>query len=696
MLFLFYCDKDEPISPFGLDSRPASQCPVPERPTDVAGVALARVFGRLTFEYPVALYQEPGESGDWYLVEQSGRVRGFTASGSSLRTVLDLRKKVVFRGEAGLLDMAFHPDWLNNRLVFLSYTGLNGSGKLASFVSRFQMVGVPAAIDPASEKIMLEVVQPFYNHNGGRIAFGPDGFLYIGLGDGGSGGDPFNNGQNRNVLLGKMLRIDVDRGDPYAIPAGNPFAKGGGRPEIFAWGFRNPWRWSFDMDTGDLHVGDVGQNRWEEIDFVHLGGNYGWRIREGAHCFNPDPCDPTGLQDPVVEYSHQEGCSITAGFVYHGSSIPALRGIFVFGDYCSGNIWGKYYDPHAHYYRRLLAASGMSIASFAQGQDGEIYVLAYNGVIAKLVPVGDPPEPFPAKLSQTGFVDPAFPMQPGPCLVPYDVIEPFWSDGAEKERYFYLPGTARIAVNDQGHLDFPVGSVLVKHFTLRGKRIETRLLIRHGDGEWAGYSYEWDDAEGDAQLLASGKVRSVQGQNWIYPSRSQCLQCHTTAAGRALGTEFLQLNRFFSYPATNRSANQLLTYEHIGLFTAPLPAAVEDLPALPRSADANASLSARAKAYLHVNCSYCHRPGGTARGEMDVRFDTALPAMNICDAKPLLGDLGIADARLVAPGSPGSSLLLQRMKRQDIHRMPPLGSNLFDDAGIRLLENWILGIAGCQ
>ena len=697
IVFTASCSQDAKIPLFGMDSRPASECPAPPRPLEAAKVSLERVFGNLTFEYPVAMIQEPGVSGEWYLVEQSGRVRAFSADGLSGRTVLNLRSKVVFKNEAGLLGLAFHPAWQNNRLVFLSYTALDQSRNLTSYISSFRMTGDPPLVDPTSEKIVLQVTQPFYNHNGGGIAFGPDGYLYIGLGDGGSGGDPMNNGQNRNVLLGKILRIDVDRGDPYAIPADNPFAKGGGRPEIFAWGFRNPWRWSFDRDSGDLWVGDVGQNRWEEIDSVHLGGNYGWRIREGAHCFNPDPCDPAGLTDPEVEYSHQEGCSVTAGFVYQGAAIPGLRGTFIFGDYCSGNIWGVVYDPYVHHnYRRLLAASGRNIASFAQGNDGEIYVLAYNGVISKLVAVGGSPDPFPALLSQTGFVQADNPKLPAACLIPYDVNEPFWSDGAVKERFFCLPGSSRVTINDQGHLDFPVGTVFIKHFLLNGKWVETRLFVRHADGEWAGYSYEWNEAESNANLLASGKVRPVGGQSWIYPSRSQCLQCHTAAAGRSLGTEVLQLNRPFRYPASDRTANQLTTYDHIELLSAPLPASVEQLPALPGSTDNNQALGARARSYLHVNCSNCHRLGGTGRGEMELRFDTALPAMNICDAIPLLGDLGIADARILAPGAPGRSVLIQRLKRQDVFRMPPLGSGRPDNAGILLLENWIQGLTDCR
>lgn len=687
---------DQPANPYGLDSRPASQCPAPQRPPTASGVALKRVFSSAVFEYPVAMYPEPGGSGNWYLVEQSGRVRGFSESGLAPRTVLDLRRKVVFSGEAGLLDMAFHPDWLNNRLAFVSYDAQDANHQLTSYVSQFRMTGAPPVIDPATEKVILAVAQPFANHNGGRIDFGPDGYLYFGLGDGGAGGDPGDRAQNRGVLLGKMLRIDVDRGNPYAVPPDNPFAAGGGRPEIFAWGFRNPWRWSFDTASGDLWVGDVGQSRWEEIDQVRLGGNYGWRIREGAHCFNPNPCRAVGLIEPVVEYSHQDGCSVIGGFVYHGAAIPALRGVYVFGDYCSGSIWGIFYDADGKPFRRLLAASGLNITSFAQGADGEIYVLAQGGVVTKLVAAGAAPAPFPALLSQTGFADAGDPRRPSACLIPYDVIEPFWSDGADKMRYFYLPDPAKIGINAQGHLDFPAGSVFVKHFLLNGKRIETRLFVRHEDGEWAGYSYEWNDAESDAALLASGKVRSIQGQAWTYPSRAQCLQCHTAAAGRSLGTEILQLNCAFVYPASGRSANQLLTYDHIGLFTAPLSADPGQLPALPGSTDAGQPLGSRARAYLHVNCSNCHRPGSTARGGMDLRFDTALPAMSVCNVVPLLADLGIANARLLAPGAPARSLLLQRLKRQDVYRMPPIGGNRLDDAGILLLESWIQGLASCQ
>jgi uncharacterized repeat protein (TIGR03806 family) len=686
-----------PAVPYGLDARPASECPAPPRPPQAASIALERTFRDVVFDRPLSMYQLPGKDSEWWVVEQLGRVRAAAETGSALRTVLDKRGQVYFGGETGLLDLAFHPDWTNNRQVFLSYTGLNQAGKLTSYITRCLTAGDPAFVDTATETIILEVAQPFSNHNGGRIGFGPDGNLYIGLGDGGSGGDPLNQGQDRNALLGKMLRIDVDHGAPYAIPAGNPFAAGGGRPEIFAWGFRNPWRWSFDAASGDLWAGDVGQNRWEEVDLVRLGGNYGWRIREGAHCYDPDPCQYDGLTDPMAEYSHQEGCSVTGGFVYHGAAIPALAGAYLFGDYCSGSIWGLFHDADGNPVRRLLAESGLNITAFAQSRSGEMYVLDHNGVIDRVVPAAAETSPaFPALLSQTGFVRSGSIGQPAACLIPYEVIEPFWSDGADKERFFYVPGSARVGIDGEGRLTFPIGSVLVKNFRLNGQRIETRLLVRHQDGEWAGYSYEWNEAQSDAALLASGKQRPVQGQTWYYPSRAQCLQCHTAAAGRSLGTEIAQLNRAQLYAATGRSANQLLTYEHIGLLADPLPAAVERLPALPRSGDSGFSLAERARSYLHVNCANCHRPGGTARGEMDLRFATAWAAMNVCNVAPLLNDLGIADARLVAPGAPGRSVLLQRLRRQDVFRMPPIGGDRPDTAGMQLLESWIQGLAGCN
>lgn len=240
----------------------------------------------------------------------------------------------------------------------------------------------------ASERILLTVVQPFDNHKGGQLAFGPDGFLYIGLGDGGSGGDPLGNGQNLQTLLGKMLRIDVDSSGPgiaYAVPPDNPFVAGGGRAEIWASGLRNPWRFSFDRHTGRFFVADVGEGRFEEIDLVRRGDNLGWNIMEGAHCFNPmTGCSMTGLVLPIAEYDHSEGSAVIGGYVYHGAAIPALQQAYIFGDFGSGRIWELQETQPGQFTRVLLLSTGRNLSSFGQDQAGEIYVVDYSGSIFRL------------------------------------------------------------------------------------------------------------------------------------------------------------------------------------------------------------------------------------------------------------------------------------------------------------------------
>ena len=355
-------------------------CSELSRFAEVSTVSLERVFSNLSFDRPVALFQAPGDTERWFVVEQGGRVLVFADDPQvdQAEVFIDIRDRVDDGpSEAGLLGMAFHPDFAENHQVFLSYT--RSGDPLVSYVSRFISPDGGKTLDPDSETPLLTLDQPFGNHNGGGIGFGPDGYLYIGFGDGGSGGDPDGNGQNTHTLLGAMLRIDVDSATPYAIPPDNPFAQGGGRGEIYAWGLRNPWRWSFDRSGGALWVGDVGQNQWEEIDRVERGGNYGWNIREGRHCFPSAPCDSTGLIDPVTEYSHAEGCSVTGGYVYRGMAIPALQGVYLYGDFCSGRLWGLACDAAGTPATRVLQDTGLLISSFAEGHDGEVYVLDYSG-----------------------------------------------------------------------------------------------------------------------------------------------------------------------------------------------------------------------------------------------------------------------------------------------------------------------------
>jgi len=688
----------------GLDTRPSnSTCVAPDRPQTGSSIQLERAFPNLSFSRSLLLLQAPGDDSRWFVVEKAGRVVTFANNPdvSTSSMFIDITASVDSGpNEAGLLGMVFDPDFATNGYVYLSYT-VPG---LTSRIARYTSPDNGQTLDAASEQVILDIPQPFGNHNGGHIAFGPGPstgkYLYIGLGDGGSGGDPRGHGQNTQTLLGAMLRIDVgvseadwNSGIRYYIPNDNPFAasadcSGSGCPEIYAWGFRNPWRWSFDRGTGDLWVGDVGQNAWEEIDRVERGGNYGWKIREGAHCYNTTSCDDTGLIDPVAEYDHSQGNSVTGGYVYRGTTIPGLRGTYLYGDFGSGRIWGLDTTQPSPTPQELLDTS-YNIASFGEANDGELYVVNYSGSLYRITAAGGASDPFPTLLSETGCVEAANPTQPVAGLIPYQINAPFWSDGVEKQRYLSVPDATTIHINSANDWDFPIGSVLLKNFRINGDLIETRLLMRHSDGAWGGYSYEWDSTQTDATLVLGGKTKVIGSQDWLYPSTSQCTECHTQAGGGPLGPETAQMNRDFTFPSTSRTANQLHTYEHIGIFDTPLPDTPENLPALADPADSGADLHARARAYLHTNCAQCHLPGGPTPASINLLYTTADAQMNICNVVPENGDLSINDARLLYPGDPAKSILLERMKRRDVHGMPPLGSFLVDTEGAALLEAWI-------
>jgi glucose/arabinose dehydrogenase len=370
-----------------------SQMGTPPPATGAPALSLQRVFADVALDQPLAMVQRPHNDDFFYVVERRGRVVRIPkdGGGAGASEFVDLRDRVESGPtEAGLLGMAFDPRFDENGWVYLSYTRVGLP--LVSVLSRFRSRDDGLTLDPSSEQVLLTVDQPYENHNGGEIAFGPQHYLYFGLGDGGFMGDPKGNAQNTNSLLGKLLRLDVSGGGAYRIPVSNPFANGGGRPEIYAWGFRNPWRWSFDRLSGELWLGDVGQNDWEEVDRVVIGGNYGWNLREGFHCYTGD-CNKVGLLDPVLEYSHDEGCSITGGYVYRGQAIPALRGYYLYGDYCSGKIWGMY-SQTVQYQGHLLLDTDLRISSFAEANDGELYVLDLKGGIYRLTG-GEVPAPKP-------------------------------------------------------------------------------------------------------------------------------------------------------------------------------------------------------------------------------------------------------------------------------------------------------------
>jgi uncharacterized repeat protein (TIGR03806 family) len=623
--------------------------------------------------------------------------------------------------EGGLLGMAFHPKctaascklyvtWVRNG------NGTSGRSEVGYFTSTDN-----GATFTGYTPILGPFDQPAANHNGGGIAFGKDGFLYLSFGDGGAGDDAFKHGQEgaatppRSTFFSKILRVDVDNpagGKLYGIPSDNPFKSTPvAPPETFATGFRNPFRISVDRDTNELWTSDVGQNQWEEVDAkVKNGGNYGWPCREGLHD-SPNsgdatkcPLGPTtpGLIDPVAEHQHLPNPntrSITGGVVYRGKAVPAFVGTYVYGDYLRQQLWTLGFDPGTGEAKttQLTDAPAANWVSFAEDADGEVYALALNqGAIYKLLPAQPAgPNTFPDRLSKTGCVDPNDAKKPAAGLVPYDVNAPLWSDGASKDRWLAVPDGKTITVKDEdGDFDFPNGTVLVKTFTVGGKRIETRLFMRHDDGGWNGYTYEWLADESDAVLLPAGKTKAVGAQTWTFPSRSDCVTCHSDAAGRSLGLELGQLNGDTTYPATNRISNQLKTLDHIGMFDKPLGKPVEQILAYP-DPYGTAAVDARARAYLHSNCSNCHRPKGGGLGNMDLRFGTAFTDTKTCNVTPEAGEIGVAGGKLLVPGDTAKSLLAVRTGSPAANRMPPLASSVVDAPGVKVLEDWIKSVAAC-
>lgn len=333
---------------------------------------------------PVGITHAGDGSNRLFILEQGGVIR-ILADGQLLTApFLDIRSRVGTSGnEQGLLGLAFHPEYAENGLFFVDYTDLDGN----TVISRFQVSTDRNIAEAGSETILLQVKQPYQNHNGGHIIFGPDGYLYIGLGDGGSAGDPQGNGQNLSTLLGNILRLDINQGSPYAIPADNPYANGGGQPEIWASGLRNPWRYSFDRATGDLYIGDVGQNQWEEIHFLSAeaagGANFGWNYWEGLHPFQGSPPEDIEFEFPIWEYGHDQGCSVTGGFVYRGS-MSAWQGIYLYGDFCSGQVWGLLRDSNNIWQNTLLFETAFNITSFGEDESGEIYLVDRTGSIYQL------------------------------------------------------------------------------------------------------------------------------------------------------------------------------------------------------------------------------------------------------------------------------------------------------------------------
>lgn len=695
-----------------------TSCVLDGEPDPPTSMKTTPAFGDLSFSHPVQVTHAGDGSNRLFVVEKKGRIRAFPntpgVTSGQVTVFLDITDRVDGGpNEAGLLSVAFHPKYAQNGQLFVNYTGTK-AGKLTTFISRFTVSsGDSDKADATSESKLMDFTQPYGNHNGGQIAFGPDGFLYIGNGDGGAANDPLGAGQDRQTRLGKILRIGVDGQTgqlAYEIPADNPFATNPaqGLPEIYAWGVRNPWRFSFDRLTGQLWAADVGQNKWEYVHIIEKGKNYGWNIVEGSHCFNPAVgCNKDGLEMPVVEYDHSAGKSITGGFVYRGKKHPSLVGAYVYGDYSSRKIWAVRYEADKAPVVTPLVSSTLTISSFGEDEAGELYVVDYpyfnpnSGSIHTLAPhtAAAPRASFPLTLSATGCFTDVAKMTPAKGLLPYEVNASLWHDGAGSERYLILPQGKKMKATPEGVWELPAGTKLIKTFLYPQTggtpvRLETRFVVTVSPNVVKTYTYRWNEEQSDAFLLNGAAERTFTADGkpvtWHFPSRSQCQTCHNEAAGGVLGLHTGQLNR--DGQAGSVTGNQLTLWAQMGI--------VEQLPATPAKYpdphDASADLEKRARAALFVNCANCHLPNGPVTTPLDLRYETALGQTKACDVSPEKGDMGVAGAKLIAPGKAGSSTLYLRMKSTKADRMPNLGSFVVDQQTVSLVEQWIDGLSGCQ
>jgi uncharacterized repeat protein (TIGR03806 family) len=701
-----------PAQPFGLSTRESVA------PLNLIGSGgglgsydLMPSFPGLQFPSALFLSGVPG-SGRLVVVQQSGFVRAFDPSPTvnQSRLILDLSSRIVFSGERGLLGLAFDPNFQLNRFLYVHYSA---SSPARSIIARFTWDPGPDSVDPASEKVVLELAQPYSNHNGGMLAFGPDDFLYIAFGDGGSGGDPQNNAQDTANLLGSLLRIDVHPSDPsdaYDIPLSNPFVgQAGFKGEIYAYGLRNPFRFSFDRNTGDLWLGDVGQNSIEEIDLIEAGGNYGWRVFEGSAPFDDSASTLplSAFTAPVHEYDHSAGFAVIGGYVYRGSRTPTLQGRYLYGDFVTDTLWALDYDrANGIVLGNEVVATANSPASFGEDLAGEVYVVTDDGImhLEETAGSGTGTEP-PELLSDTGLFRTLTDLEPVSGFIEYTVRQSFWSDHAFKRRWIAVPGGEEIGFSSTASWQFPIGTVIVKHFELEliegdplsRRRMETRVLTNVDTG-WRGFTYRWNDAQTDAVLLTGREQQlidielvdgSFRQQLYEYPSRTDCQACHTEAGGFVLGIRTRQLNGDFGYPAA--VDNQLRSWNHVDLFAADIGAPSQYQSFSP-IAETAVPIRDRSRSYLEINCAQCHQPGGSTPSAMDLRSDTPLDSMGVIDILPSAGDLGVAGARLVVAGDRSRSLLYLRMLRLDSERMPPIASHVVDQAGADLVGEWIDGL----
>ncbi len=752
--------KEMSVRPWGVkDYQPLVSSRVLGTPEPPLPYRTVRALPNLKLNFPITLMRQPGT--DLMLLTLQDRPYSTTRlvrfrdnpATTELESLMDFPKDGMGYG------IAFHPRFAENGYVFIGWNGPLDGGKKQTRVTRYTMgTKPPYKFDPASG---VEIIGwESDGHNGGDVAFGRDGMLYVTSGDGTSDSDTNVTGQDLTKYLAKLLRLDVDHpadGKPYSVPGDNPFVgQAGVVPETYAYGFRNPWKLHIDHQTGHIWVGNNGQDLWEQVYFVRPGDNFGWSVFEGSHDFYKErKLGPHPHTLPAAEHSHSESRSLTGGVTYYGEKLPELRGAYIYGDHSTGRIWGVKHDGTKVVWHKLLCDTPFNISGFAIDSRGELLVADHHGeekggyyYLEPTPPVENPPE-FPRTLAASGlFVDVrAHKMQPG--VVPYSVNAQLWSDGAYKERFIAIPHKAgedrRIGFTTNRGWFFPDETVIVKSFALEKEPgnaasrqwIETRFLVKQ-QGEWAGYSYVWNDQGTDGTLVpGEGMDREFQvggrKQLWHYPSRTECMACHSRAANYVLGLTESQMNKLHDY-GEGVVDHQFRTLECLGMLKVDYRAetlaqlredakaekltdaqieervssstqtrlqrdSVADSSLLSKSpdkykklvdpGDAAAPLESRVKSYLQANCAHCHVDAGGGNAQFDAEFSTPLEKMKLLDVPPVHHRFDLPDARLVAPGHPERSILLHRLAKRGPGQMPQLATSLIDEQAVKLVEEWI-------
>ncbi len=762
--------------PYGLESRPAAppflNMPT-ELPTPNGEFMVELAFPNLTVPNPTFLTHAPGTN-QLYVLEREGRIYSFQNDpGTSTKTlVLDISAQTQGWDDCGLLGMAFHPQFGTagspNRgyfYIIYQYTDSPVPGPSRppattptfNRLSRFTVPDGSFVANPATELVLVEQHDRNLWHLGAAMFFHPvDGFLYFTMGDEGGSNDTFANAQRIDgKLFAGVFRIDVDmrggsishpiRRQPlsfadrpsftqnYYIPNDNPWQDPGGGvlEEFYALGLRSPHRMTHDAITDQILLGEVGQQRWEEVNIVEPGSNFQWPYKEGFHDGpRSRPASIFGTEaPPIYEYPHGtafpfNGNCVIGGHIYRGSAFPDLYGQYIFGDNTVGRIWAMDLSanpPAVSFLCEMPSGSNYTgLSSIGVDKDGELYFCKMGhtnpGLIYKLTRDGSTGSPVPPVLSQTGAFADVANLIPVADLIPYGVGSPLYSDRALKSRWVAIPNTGAGAPEDEqivfretGEWDFPAGTVFVKHFELvddevtgSTTRLETRLVVVKNDGTVYGVTYKWRADQLEADLLLDGReeditVTTASGSRidrWSYPSASDCLTCHNASANFVLGVNTRQLNNDLHYSATGVTDNQLRSWNHIGLFDPALSeAAIPTYLSVVSLGDTAATLEDRVRSYLDANCGHCHRPG-QVQGFFDARYDTPLAEQGIIDG-PVGNDLGISGAAVVRPSDVARSILHVRDDSLDpAIKMPPLAKNTIHQEWISTLEAWINSLGG--